>query len=740
MDERGGNISFLENITLNGTNLLYQDRNIAINGTISVGNASTLRFRNCTIVMNASAGSMSDIDVGPGSSLILESVALGAMGTGNAYNITCQGFLSVSDSSVEGFNNMSLVNASAVLRSSSIITAGSGAYFLNSEADLYNTTMDPGNSCIRGGSQVRQWEYLLVEVTSWYLGSVEVASVSVSNATDEVVSTGRSGADGTVPLLTIGTTIHGTGEKIDMGPFVINVTHPKYHGNETVIDIRAETFLSISLDPVLGHIVGRITIEDGSGVAGAEVTNSVVSTLSGPDGLYNLSVFARTTYTISVRRRNHTGESRPGIYVAPGRTLVTNFTLKEDPVPFTLDFLSRSIYRVHRLGPYPIRFNSRLDPDTLDTSTLRLEKENGGKNLPVSCALQLDEGGLIARLMPESELDSFAWYELTVGEGIRSWDGRSILWRDFSYRFKTDYDPLVSTVPGIGEKNVSRGSTVILELRISVDRDTVHEGSVLMTGPGGKRIGGVVTLAGNTVVFKANGSLDFSSDYSITVTEALLDADGQSVFPGGMLFNFSTRENPFRTILHINVSTMEGAGIPQGSDPVLHVRGLDDAHNFTVPIPWNGVLELDNLTAGNHSLTLRANGFKNLTVNLTLNSDGREYLDMELIEADTPDPDENGDGMTDMGTLLVIIIIMAMFLFSILLMGLRRADRVVKRRREGIQRTGAPGMDSFQCKVAPNLEAVSKTMEARGLSIEGCKNDGEKGNVDGKSGEADGGE
>ena len=62
------------------------------------------------------------------------------------------------------------------------------------------------------------------------------------------------------------------------------------------------------------------------------------------------------------------------------------------------------------------------------------------------------------------------------------------------------------------------------------------------------------------------------------------------------------------------------------------------------------------------------------------------------------------DGRTSVGTIIVIGVIMGMFLLSILFLGIRRADNMVKgRTKKNIQRTGAPGMESFEYKLAPEL-------------------------------------
>lgn len=706
-----GNGSAENDLLLNDTYRIIENGFLTVRGQVSLVNSSTLVLRNSTLIMDPEPGNSSSVKVGAGSSLLLENSTLTGNASASPYNLTCGGFLALTDSRMDSFGQYSLLNCSAEMRSSVVRSLDSNVYIMymvNSQLDIYNSTLDLDNAHISPSSRIREWEYLNIRVSSWYMGRIELAIASVRNVTGETVATERSGPQGRVPPITLSTASWKGENRINNGPFEVNVTHPKYHGNDTHVEMMGDTYLDLSLDPVLGHIEGTVSLADGIAVEGATVSNSVVSVMTDGNGVYRLDVFGGTTYTMSATKRNNSVDHRPGTYVSGGNTLHLDFTLSEDPAPFSVDFLAASVYRIPMAGPYGITFDPVLDAATVNSTSIRLEEKGPGRRGAIRQNVELGGNGRTVTLTLKEELAPASRYLLIVTDLLRTKDGNTPLWRDFRYDFKTDYVPVTSNIPHHGETNVSRGSTVVMELSVPFQMGTLDETSFMLLDPAGRRVNGVIGSTGNTIVFRSNNSLHYGSVYRVSITPTLSDSDGQVIFPNGYSWTFSTQELPVRPTLRLEIIPEGGLTKYADSDPILEVTGGEFDVNFTVGIPSDGIVIISNLSSGNYSMAVRASGYGTAWIRISLAPEGSHNHTM-AVKRQVPKNDGHEDGgVTDTDTLLIIGIIMTLFLIGSVFMGIRMRGKGTGRTKDDVQRSSAPGMDSFEFKVTSDISPVSK--------------------------------
>jgi len=543
------------------------------------------------------------------------------------------------------------------------------------------------------------------------------------NKAGNSISTDITDEYGKITVVTIETSRRYANRTVYNSPHMINVSHSKYYGNKTTRNISSESFISIDLEPILGYITGRVSLPDGSAVPDAIVSNEAVQNRTSQDGRYILSVFARTTCTVIAMKEHYSKEYSPGAYVGEGNTYVLNFTLREDEAPLTVKFMESSKYKIPVNRTLIVEFPVALDRDTVNITTVLLFRSDGNSSIVVNRRIELGEDMHSIRIIPSEDLEEYSWHTLTLKKEIKSLDQKEVIWRDFSYRFKTDYEPLKTTVPEDGARDVHVSEPLTLELNVPIMEETFNVTTVLVMDSSGNTIPRELLLTGgNTIVLKRKANLAYNSTYTVVITPLLQDSDGQSIFSDGFSFGFRTAAQVFLPVISINV-TGEG-GTPLG--PSVAPRINITRPGFSRDIPADEAEVLRDLLGGTYNITAYADGYMNATVTLFLENNYNYNQSFELKKVEKIVE----EGKTSAGTLIVIGVIMGMFLLSILFLGVRRADSVAKGRTKNIQRTGAPGMESFEYKLAPELNVSElptgeEAGEEKGSQGEGASKDSE---------------
>jgi len=699
-------------LVLNGTIQTYEEREITIKGNITLINSSQLIFRNCRIFMSPENETSGEIFIDGASSLEMENTTL-ASGGAERYDIQCSGILNIERSRIGFFDNMNMSNSTALIESSQVEMENGSVRLNNSDLVLLNSSLDHDSILIQGNSLVHIREFVHVEIYSSYTGPVELATVIIEDATGEILTTGKTDSGGILQSVILERITLFEGDAVHHGPFSLNVTHPKYYRNRTVVSISGESFLNITMEPILGSITGKVTFSEGIGIPDAVVSNGIVQCLTDADGSFLLEIFAKTTYTISAYREHYSKEYRPGTYVGTGKFLVLNFTLKEDSPPFSVPFLENSPYRVSINGTLTVEFISELDPGTVNSTTVLLYHRNGNTTTAVKRIVELDENARFIHVTPFLDLEQFSLYELVMKKEIRGKDGGEVIWRDFSLTFKTDYHAVMTTVPEKDAMDVGRYVTITVELTIPLSEETLNSSTVFLMDEIGNRFPREVSSpGGNTIILEKKKVLAYDTTYTVTILPDLLDADGNSVFPHGYSFQFTTLLEKRPTVLNVNISDEDGKRLPPSIVPHLSVVDLNGTNGlkFSMDIPKNGQISLTNLTAGTYNLSVSAPGYELAIRELRLH-DGKVY-NISIVLNKTEEP--GNSGQTDLRTIVVILVIMGMFLISIVFMGARRWRDISKgERKKNIMLSSAPGMDAFEYRISPEGKGTFSKGETR---------------------------
>jgi len=724
----------LPSLVLNGTTQTYEEQEITIKGNITLSNSSQLIFRNCKIFMSPKNESSGLLFIDETSALEMENTTL-ASGGSERYDIQCCGIFYVWESRIESFDNMNMSNSSALMESSQVVMGNGSIRLNNSDLVLLNSSLDHNSILIQGDSEVHIREFVHVETYSSYTGPVELATVIIGDATGEILTTGKTDDGGKLQRVILERITMFEGDAVHHGPFSFNVTHPKYYLNRTVYSISGESFLNITLEPILGSITGRVTFSEGIGIPKAMVSNGIVQCFTDADGSYLLEVFAKTTYTISASREHYSTEYRPGTYVGTGKFLVLNFTLKEDSPPFTVPFLKNSTYLVSFNSTLTVEFISELDAGTLNSTTVLLYYLNGNATTAVKRNVELDENERFIHVTPLFDLEQFSLYQLVMKKEIRGREGGEVIWRDFSFIFKTDYVAVMTTVPEKDARDVGRYVTITVELTIPISEETLNSSTVFLIDEIGNRVPREVSsTGGNTLILEKNKVLAYNTAYTVMILPDLLDADGNSVFPHGYSFQFTTLREKIPPILNVNISDEEGNRLPTSMAPRLSVVNLNTSAgmDFTINVPGSGQITLTNLTAGSYNISVTAAGYEREIREVQVYDEKMHNISFTLKKME----DEGNGGRTTLGTIVVILVIMGMFLISIVIMGIRRWSDVSKtEKKENILRSSAPGMDAFEYRINPETKGIFSKSDNNEDEVSKKDEDVPPGNSDGKIGE-----
>ncbi|MDP7264928.1 MAG: Ig-like domain-containing protein, partial [Candidatus Thermoplasmatota archaeon] len=540
-------------------------------------------------------------------------------------------------------------------------------------------------------------EYLHVSVNSEYLGPVELATVSIEDGAGDLISSDMTDENGKIPVLNLELSRRYKNRTDYFGPYIINVSHSKYYGNKTTRNISSELVIDIDLKPILGIITGWVSLPDGTPVLDATLSNELVQSKTSNDGKYILSVFARTTCTMIASKEHHSKEYIPGIYVGEGMTLVLNFTLKEDESPLSVIFLESSSYKIPLNRTLIVEFPEVLDPDTVNVSTVLLFRTDGVSSIAVNRLISLGEDMRSIRISPREDLKENSWYSMILKKEIKGLNQKEVIWRDFSYQFKTDYEALMTTVPVNGAQEVMVHEPLTIELTVPIKEDTLNASTVFVMDSSGNYVNRELSMiGGNIIVLKRTANLAYDSNYTVVITPLLKDLDSQSIFSNAYSFGFRTAIEKFRPVLHINITGEEGVMLEPLAAPRINIT----RPGFVMDFAFEGGMILSDLLSGTYNITAYARGYENATVILFLENNYIYNQSFELKRVQ----EISDEGRTSVGTIIVIGVIMGMFLLSIIFLGVRRADRLVKgRTKKNIQRSGAPGMESFEYKLAPEL-------------------------------------
>lgn len=180
-----------------------------------------------------------------------------------------------------------------------------------------------------------------------------------------------------------------------------------------------------------------------------------------------------------------------------------------------------------------VRFSLAIVPETLDETSLRLER--GGLSVPVTRSLSSDS--LVATLRPKAALQNFIAYDVRATSGLRTRRG-SPLDQDFAAaghqsfasRFTTLPESLpprvVEAIPAADEDSVSLRPIIELRFNRPVQRGSINAANLILKSlPSGSEIDVTRTLTADSLVARVVPASDLmpSSRYEVRVTTWVVD-------------------------------------------------------------------------------------------------------------------------------------------------------------------------------------------------------------------------
>jgi len=422
--------------------------------------------------------------------------------------------------------------------------------------------------------------------------------------------------------------------------FQITYSLEGYHPRSYELDLPEDRTLNIELEPlprggiVAGHVQSSIGGElDFIGGASVKLTGGefTASTTTDADGYYMIEeVPAGTGYLLSVSEYRHQ-ETRFTLNIGNGETVIRNVTLLERDMGVGIDPLP-SDEAIPVDQSFIIVF-----PAPCDLSSLMIVLENSTSTVQVS--YDPVPNTTTVEIVPSRALNYNSAYTLTLKEGAVDNQGDLLVWRELSWSFMTEMQPMgpIVTDPPGDALDVPLDKVITISFGIGIDHSSVRVTlyyDQINTLP--LEVDYVDTVDWNdsgrtdTLMFLTTGNLTYLSSYVLTVSTGLKDIYDRPVLTSPFSLEFTTVNEPDR----------DGDGVVDSmdtfpDDPAASV----DLDRDGYPDSWNiGKAQSDSTTG------LKLDAFP---------SDPDEWEDTDGDgKGDNSDSDDDGDGMPDIWELL----------------------------------------------------------------------------------------
>jgi len=210
---------------------------------------------------------------------------------------------------------------------------------------------------------------------------------------------------------------------------------------------------------------------------------------------------------------------------------------------------------------------------------------------------------------------------------------------------------LALTEPADAETNVAVNTTIAATFSEPINVATLTESSFIVTGPGGAAIAGTFTYSGNTATFTPVAPLLASTDYTVTITNAVTDLAGNaltaSVVPNPWTFSTGLAPDVIAPFVILTYPPNSASDVCINAVVTVRFSENIDApatlneENFFVTgpdgRPLAGTLTY-NATTRVATFTQAANFLPNTVYTATVTDDVMDRAGNRLVPSATPNP------------------------------------------------------------------------------------------------------
>ncbi len=681
---------------INSTDNDYFKEDIRFNSSTLLTNGSELLFSSCNITFALNDQDECSVELGTGSVLEFMECFIrfepekpgSLMISGDAYFEGCEfheqfDFLFLNGSSNLYGNNISVNSSITNLNSSLLVRESYGEIQINN---------------IGNGTVVLEDRFSF-ELFSVQFGAVEFATVELKDKYSLSLFTETSGDQGETDVRMVQHTVINRSGVFNRTPFTVLVDHPKYYHKSVELTEIPHDMIFIELKPITGQLSGSVKSHTGFLLEGAEINalssaSGIITTISDREGMYEITILASTSTAIMVNIGNHS-EDEKTVYLEPNSIHYLNFTLQEDEVPVEIQPIFTSQYKFPHDGNLSISFQKRINVSTLKKNVLLIDRST---NESIPKKFDILENGIRIRISPLNPLAKFSWYSISIHRGLRYWDSYSVVWRNFTYSFKTSYIPLKNTNPLNGAVNVSINPQIIIEFSVPISTETILGNITLVDQNGNEKEMEITLVDKLTISISLPAYFQYSTTYRIIFSTGLKDTDGYGLFNEIFNISFKTKQEPMGPIVNLLISPGNGSGdLDREIIFQVEIKGLDTGSTRIIDVNGAEVTKIDDLSQGLYGINVASEGFQSLNATWDL-YDGKIY-DLRYYLNSTQDNEEIENTRSELQTLIVIILIIFLFLISFGIMYvIRRNGEGDSPKHENVENTSAPGMDSFSKK------------------------------------------
>jgi hypothetical protein len=320
--------------------------------------------------------------------------------------------------------------------------------------------------------------------------------------------------------------------------YVENVTGYAYFSSAYTISFTTEKYLN-------GTISGFILdASNGTGIAGVNVSAQKstlkIWTLSGAGGYYNISVPPNDNYTVQANGENvhYDISSVTGVNVTEEVTLENiNISLVELPQNVEVYVKTRidnAWYDAQGATEVLLSTDIRIgfyEPMIFDSAKKNITLLKGNVEVPGNLT---SADNTTFYFNPTEDLSPDSNYLLNLSYGIMPMNTshESPLWRDISFEFTTRSDPIKSVTPSPGAINIAIDTVITVTFSYDINASKVG-GGITVDDEDGNSVDGTVTYDNTTftATFTPDNYLKGSTEYTIYLSDIILDLNGLTIFP-----------------------------------------------------------------------------------------------------------------------------------------------------------------------------------------------------------------
>lgn len=208
--------------------------------------------------------------------------------------------------------------------------------------------------------------------------------------------------------------------------------------------------------------------------------------------------------------------------------------------------------------PISATFSMAMSAATITAGTFTVDGPGGA-----AVAGSVAYSGMTATFTPHAPLAFGTTYTATITTGAATPGGAELI-GPYVWTFSTGTPPpaVVSTVPANGATNVPVDQVLSAIFNEAMSPATISATTFTLTATGGAAVTGTVTYAGGVATFTPMSELDYSTNYTATITTGAQDTAGTSL-PANYVWTFTTITPPPMVVSTVPLNAATGVPVGQ---------------------------------------------------------------------------------------------------------------------------------------------------------------------------------